>query len=60
MKSVNDFMKMKKEEKKITMVTCYDFWSAEIIADSDIDAVLVGDSSAMVMHGFKTTVDATR
>jgi len=40
------------------MVTCYDYWSAKIIDESDIDAVLVGDSAAMVMHGFETTINA--
>ncbi len=59
MKTVKDFQKFKAENKKITMVTCYDFWSAQIINESNIDAVLVGDSAAMVMHGFETTVNAT-
>ena len=58
MKTVDGFHKLKVEQKKISMVTCYDFWTAKIIDDSDIDAVLVGDSAAMVMHGFETTVNA--
>lgn len=41
------------------MVTCYDYWSAKIIYKSDIDSILVGDSAAMVMHGFKDTLPAT-
>ncbi len=40
------------------MVTCYDYLSAKMISQSDIDAVLVGDSAAMVMHGFRNTVNA--
>jgi len=32
--------------------------SAKIIGQSNVDAVLVGDSAAMVMHGFGTTVNA--
>src|SRR3989338_10078350 len=56
---IYDFKKMKEQAKKITMVTCYDYWSARIIADSEIDCVLVGDSLAMVMHGHATTVPAT-
>ncbi len=58
MKTVEEFVKFKNENKKITMVTCYDYWSAKIISESDIDAVLVGDSVAMVMHGYETTVNA--
>lgn len=58
MKTVEEFIKYKNQNKKISMVTCYDYWSAKIIEDTDIDAVLVGDSVAMVMHGFETTVNA--
>lgn len=56
---IYDFKKMKEENKKITMVTCYDYWSAIIVANSDVDCVLVGDSLAMVMHGHQTTLPAT-
>ena len=41
------------------MVTGYDTWSARLIAHSHVDAVLVGDSAAMVMHGHPTTIAAT-
>ena len=41
------------------MVTGYDAWSARLIAHSHVDAVLVGDSAAMVMHGHPTTIAAT-
>ncbi|NJD21929.1 MAG: 3-methyl-2-oxobutanoate hydroxymethyltransferase [Melioribacter sp.] len=58
MKTVTEFKKMKDKGKKISVVTCYDYWSSLIIDESDIDAVLVGDSAAMVMHGFETTVNA--
>lgn len=58
MKTITEFSKYKSEQKKISMVTCYDYWSAQIIDESEIDAVLVGDSVAMVMHGFDTTINA--
>jgi 3-methyl-2-oxobutanoate hydroxymethyltransferase len=58
MKTVNDFQKYFEDGRKISVVTCYDYWSARIIDESDVDAVLVGDSAAMVMHGFETTVNA--
>lgn len=54
-----DFQLMKQQGQKITMVTCYDFWSAQIIENSNIDCVLVGDSVAMVVHGHETTIPAT-
>ena len=58
MKTINDFKKSYEDGKKISVVTCYDFWSAKIIDETDIDVVLVGDSAAMVMHGFETTINA--
>lgn len=59
MNSVLDFQKMKNLHTKISVVTCYDYWSAKIIAESDIDCILVGDSASMVMHGYSSTVFAT-
>jgi 3-methyl-2-oxobutanoate hydroxymethyltransferase len=50
---------MKSSGQKISMVTCYDFWSAQIINQSNVDCILVGDSAAMVIHGFSTTLPAT-
>jgi 3-methyl-2-oxobutanoate hydroxymethyltransferase len=59
MKTVLDFARAKKESQKISMVTCYDSWSAKIINESKVDCVLVGDSLAMVMHGFPSTLQAS-
>lgn len=54
--NILDFQKMKNQNEKITMVTCYDYTSARIVDQSDIDCILVGDSLAMVMHGHPTTL----
>ena len=59
MKNVRDFARFKAEGRKISMVTAYDAWSARLIARSHVDAILVGDSLAMVMHGHATTLPAT-
>ncbi|MEW6654122.1 MAG: 3-methyl-2-oxobutanoate hydroxymethyltransferase [Bacteroidota bacterium] len=58
MKYISDFSLKKLKSEKISLVTCYDYTSARIISRSDIDAVLVGDSAAMVMHGFENTIYA--
>ncbi|MFN7039212.1 MAG: 3-methyl-2-oxobutanoate hydroxymethyltransferase [Alphaproteobacteria bacterium] len=58
MMDINDFYKMKQNNQPIRMITCYDYWSAKIIADTNIDCVLVGDSAAMVMHGADSTTYA--
>lgn len=59
MKTILDFNQYKIRQEKIVMVTCYDYWSAQIIADTDIDCILVGDTASMIMHGHHTTVNAT-
>lgn len=55
MKSVLEFTK----GRKIVMLTAYDYWSARLLNSSEVDCLLVGDSSAMVMHGYPDTVQAT-
>ena len=59
MTNIRDFARFKAERRKISMVTAYDAWSARLVARSDVDAILVGDSVAMVVHGYPTTVSAT-
>ena len=57
--NVLDFSKRKAANHPISMVTCYDYWSARVLNETEIDTLLVGDSLAMVMHGFDSTVHAT-
>src|SRR5690349_14925513 len=54
-----DFARFKAARRKISIVTAYDTWSARLIGRSSIDAILVGDSAAMVMHGHPSTLPAT-
>ena len=57
--NVSSFQQYKQAGHSISMVTCYDHWSAKILNKSDIDCLLVGDSLAVVMHGFDSTIHAT-
>ena len=57
-KSIEVFQKDKLKDK-ITMLTCYDYSTAKILATSDIDALLVGDSLGMVFQGNKDTLSVT-
>ncbi len=41
------------------MLAAYDALMARLLATTDIDAILVGDSAAMVAHGFPSTVHAS-
>ncbi|KTC91901.1 3-methyl-2-oxobutanoate hydroxymethyltransferase [Legionella cincinnatiensis] len=56
---IHDFKRKKEEQQKIVMVTCYDYPSACIVSESNVDCVLVGDSVAMAVHGHETTIMAT-
>ncbi len=59
MKTVNHFLEAKKERKKITMVSTYEFWSAKICEEAGVDCILVGDSAGMVIQGLDTTIPVT-
>jgi len=56
---IHDFVNKKKNQQKISMITCYDYPSARLISQSNIDCVLVGDSVAMAVHGHDSTIMAT-
>ncbi|HHU19523.1 MAG TPA: 3-methyl-2-oxobutanoate hydroxymethyltransferase [Bacilli bacterium] len=59
MKTKLDFIKMKESNDKITMVTAYDYPSAKLSEDANIDMILVGDSLGMVVLGYDSTVNVT-
>jgi 3-methyl-2-oxobutanoate hydroxymethyltransferase len=57
--TIQDFYKKKKEGQKITMLTAYDYPFAKIVDEAGIDAILVGDSLAMVIQGRENTLPVT-
>jgi 3-methyl-2-oxobutanoate hydroxymethyltransferase len=57
--NIFDFYKKKEQKSKISMVTCYDYTSARLVAETSVDCILVGDTAAMLMHGYKDTLPAT-
>ncbi|MFT8320533.1 MAG: 3-methyl-2-oxobutanoate hydroxymethyltransferase [Bacillus sp. (in: firmicutes)] len=59
MKSTTDFMKMKQNEEKITMITAYDYPSAKQVDKAAVDMILVGDSLGMVVLGYDSTIPVT-
>jgi 3-methyl-2-oxobutanoate hydroxymethyltransferase len=56
MKTITDFIDAKKEGRKISMVSTYEYWSAVICEEAGIDSILVGDSAGMVIQGLDTTL----
>lgn len=57
--TVAGIMAMKKAGEKITMLTAYDAAMAAMLAASDVDMLLVGDSLGMVVLGYDSTVSVT-
>ena len=58
-KTVQDILNMKKEKKKISVITSYDYTLASLCDKSGIDVLLVGDSAGMVMLGYENTIPVT-
>lgn len=57
--TVLDFKKFKEEGRKFAYCTAYDYTTASIVDDSDVEIILVGDSLGMVMLGYDSTVGVT-
>ena len=57
--NVQGMKKMKVEEKKIRMVTAYEYQTAVLVDKTDIELILVGDSLGMVVLGYDGTVGVT-
>jgi len=57
-KSVRDILSMK-NSKKITVITAYDYTTAQLCDKAGVDILLVGDSAGMVMLGYENTIPVT-
>lgn len=54
--TVLSFFEKKAAGEKISMLTAYDHFIARLLDGCKIDAILVGDSAANVIHGFDSTL----
>ena len=59
MKTVSSFQTLKDNNEKIAMLTAYDYSTAQVLDKAEIDAILVGDSLAMVVLGHENTYNVT-
>ena len=58
-KNVVDFQKQKDNNEKIALLTAYDYSTAKVLDECQIDGIRVGDSLAMVALGHKDTYSVT-
>lgn len=59
MVTTKDFLEKKRKGEKIVILTAYDYLTAKIVERGGVDAILVGDSLAMVALGYRTTLQVT-
>lgn len=57
--NVSEIQRMKKEGRKITCVTSYDYITAALAEKAGIELILVGDSAGMVVLGYENTIPVT-
>ena len=57
--TVVTFQNAKKEHKKISMLTAYDYSTAKLMDESGVNSILVGDSLGNVVLGYKDTLSVT-
>lgn len=58
-KTIKTLQNYKDTGKKIISLTAYDYTTAKILEETDVDFILVGDSLAMVALGHKDTLSVT-
>ncbi|UVI32427.1 3-methyl-2-oxobutanoate hydroxymethyltransferase [Paenibacillus spongiae] len=57
--TITKMKKMKKSGEPISVLTAYDYPSAKLAEEADIDVILVGDSLGNVVLGYDTTIPVT-
>lgn len=57
--TVKSFLEMKRRGEKITMLTAYDYSTAQLLDAAGVNALLVGDSLGMVVLGYEDTLQVT-
>lgn len=54
--TISDLLSAKRHDRPLTVVSCYDYTTARLVAQTDTDIILVGDSAAQLVFGFDSTL----
>jgi 3-methyl-2-oxobutanoate hydroxymethyltransferase len=57
--TIPEVLQMKRDGRRITVLTAYDFPFARLVDGGDVDIILVGDSVGVVVAGHDTTLPVT-
>ena len=57
--NLRTLQKMKDNQQKIQMLTCYDFQTAQVLSETNLDLILVGDSLGNVVLGYDSTINVS-
>ena len=57
--TVKTLQSMKRKGQRISMLTAYDYPTAKMLDEANVDCILVGDSLGMVVQGKTTTIPVT-
>ena len=57
--TIADLLDAKHQNRKLAAISCYDYTTAHLISQTDVQIILVGDSAAQAVLGFDSTLPAT-
>jgi 3-methyl-2-oxobutanoate hydroxymethyltransferase len=57
--TIADLLEARRNNKKIAAISCYDYTTARLISQTDVQMILVGDSAAQLVLGYDSTLPAT-
>src|SRR5450759_4460911 len=57
--TIPDFARWKRQGRKISVLTAYDYTTARLLDAAGVDCLLVGDSLGVVIQGWETTLRVT-
>ena len=56
--TIADLLTAKQQKQRIAAVSCYDYTTAKLVSQTQVQMILVGDSAAQVVLGFDSTLPA--